>query len=250
MMGSAQMKRASAAAGPSVIVPVRRSEFHHVGNAEDDRVDLDIAKCRPARVGVGFDVDVAQVGPDGSLFADCEVDTGPDEGGHTGIVGEVTLQRDRGRQVLGFGNVAGGGFDVVLEGRGGEHFDTDVVSDEILKRQGRARVAIGAQRACSSCAVAVGGLDIANTEAKKHVALFLRERGGGDSGEGRGESESCEFFMVFFFLFVRVMRAGFCARVALTWVKLRGLCCDAAKMQHFGGPQVARASEERDETAI
>jgi hypothetical protein len=107
----------------------------------------------------------------------------------------VVLQRDRGRQVLGFADITRPSqLDIMLERGGGQNLDADVVGDEVFESQRWTRVAVSTQRGARRPGVAVSGVDLANAESEKHVALLLRKRGRGNSGEGRGESEGCERF--------------------------------------------------------
>lgn len=219
--GVVQKNGAGAMADPKLSLCRVASEAVDVRHTEGKGVDADVADRRAADLGIGVDVDPAHIGPQGTVFADFEIETGmkgntpgiikadrhtgqnafacfvpemgvvqtqTNERRDVGIVGEVVLDRYRGRQLFCVGDRASASeLDVMLERPRGQNLNADVVGDEIFKCQGRAVALFDFDRADSCGAGAVGGEYARNTETKGHIATRL-----GESRRGRGNKCGCK----------------------------------------------------------
>lgn len=245
MIGSCKMKGTGPKTGPRLFPSRARSELQHVSRAENPRVEADLSHWGAAHRRVGVDVDPAHIGAQRALLAEGVVDAGmnrhapgiieadrrareragaalvpemgvvhadADERRQVGAVGEVILHRDRGRQVLGFADIARASkLEIMFERPGGQNLDTDVVGHEIFEGQGRARVVADPERAGRGGAVAAVGHDRMNTKAEGHVALGLGKRGGSKGREGGGKRKCSYRFHESFRLIVvvgAVLRCG------------------------------------------
>src|SRR5690606_37451316 len=108
-------------------------------------------------------------------------------------VGEVVLQRHHRRQVAGAAHLAqAADADVVLERRGGQHLDAQVVADEVLGGDGGAGAAAHLGRR-QQAQVERGGVGLAAVRARvDHVGAGAQRPGaarlgGGGQGEGGGD---------------------------------------------------------------
>ena len=121
------------------------------------------------------------------------VDPHADEGRQRRGIGEVVLQRNRGRQLFGVHHVADAEqLGIVFERPGRQHFEADPVGHEIFKGQGRAQVVVNLDRAGKRHAPVIGRNDRVQAEAKQHVALRLGKRRGGEGNKSGGEGECFE----------------------------------------------------------
>ena len=190
----------------------------HVAEAKQQRVDLGSANRRAIQLGIGVDVEPADVQPDRSGVADLVVDAGlhreakavikierakrglfveevgivdarADIGFPRAIVGEVVVQRKGRRQVLGAGLAHAIDCDVVLKGSRGQKFDAEVVADEILDGEDQAFVAGDRNIAARKRAVVRAGINRRDANTKGPVAMGLRE--GGASGQSNSSGQTC-----------------------------------------------------------
>jgi len=229
MTGLGHQERAGATASPpGSVLTGDRSELVNIGHIEDPGVDFGVADIHPVELHVAVDVDPADIGTQRALVADREIEPGmqrdtpgiikaqavtgkralgivieeigivdarADEGREAAAVGEVILQRERGRQVLDVADLGAVAVDVVAERSGGQQLDPDIVHDEVFDGDRGADPFVDVDRGRPrERAVVVLGHDDAKAEADSDVALFLCKRRGGGRGQKGGEDEGCDLF--------------------------------------------------------
>lgn len=204
---------------PARRVPGRQSpeapvlELHHIADARDDRIDLDLADLCAVQLDIGIDVDPAQIGADRGavrnpvIAADMrrqppavfhpqvaagqraarigvvkpgKVDADADKGLELRRGVKVVLQRNHRRQLLDLADLGPVGLDRVAKGQGGQNLDAQIVADEIFEGDRRARAVadIGRDRAPGQIAIVRFRVHIGDAQTQGPIPLRLGECGG------------------------------------------------------------------------
>lgn len=205
-----------------------RLETDHVRCAQDNRVDSNAANRNTADCGTGVNVDPTNVSPQRAALADRNIDTcmrrdapgivkadghasentgsllikemsvvdaDADEWRDIRTVHKVVLQRQCRRQMLGFDDISRAKqFHIVFKRPRCEQFQSNPVSDKILKGDDWADIIIDAGKTGSRCGEVISRQDASDAKAKQNVTFGLRLHGGGHKRQGSGEDQSEQMF--------------------------------------------------------